>query len=113
VIALAASSALFAQSSGTSPGRPQNQQGIAGRPPDRGVSVAATERSCRPATITTLISSVDEDRRLDSRGQVKSEDVDVTRMILVTGVRFEQLIEPQRAAPSAEQRGNAERSSKN
>ena len=35
----------------------------------------------------------DEDRRLDSLGNVKSENVDVTRIILVNGAHFEQLIE--------------------
>jgi hypothetical protein len=42
-----------------------------------------------------------EDRRLDSLGQVKSENVDVTRMILVNGARFEQLMEHNGELPSA------------
>ena len=35
----------------------------------------------------------DEDRRLDSLGRLKSENADVTKMILVNGARFEQLME--------------------
>ena len=35
----------------------------------------------------------DEDRRLDMEGHVKSDDVDVSRTILVDGVPFEQLVE--------------------
>jgi len=34
----------------------------------------------------------DEDRRLDSEGHVKSQEVAVSRMILVNGVPFEQLV---------------------
>jgi hypothetical protein len=43
----------------------------------------------------------DEDRRLDSFGQVKSENVDVARMIMVNGGRFEQLLEHNGLPPSA------------
>jgi hypothetical protein len=42
----------------------------------------------------------DEDRRLNSLGQVKSENVDISRMILVNGARFEQLIEHNGQLPS-------------
>jgi len=45
----------------------------------------------------------DEDRRLDPLGQVKSENVEVTRMTLVNGIRFEQLIEHNGQLPSAEE----------
>jgi hypothetical protein len=45
----------------------------------------------------------DEDRRLDSLGKVKSENVDVTRMILVNGARFEQLMEHNGQLPSAKE----------
>ena len=103
VVALAASSALFAQSSGTSPGQPQNQQGMLDARQIVALSVAATERSWQARDYHYTYIERDEDRRLDSRGQVKSEDVDVTRMILVTGVRFEQLIEHNGQPPSAEQ----------
>ena len=35
----------------------------------------------------------DEDRRRDLAGHVKSEDVEVSKTILVNGVPFEQLVE--------------------
>jgi len=103
VVTLAASSALFAQSSGTSPGQPQNQQSMLDARQIVALSVAATERSWQARDYHYTYIERDEDRRLDSRGQVKSEDVDVTRMILVNGVRFEQLIEHNGQPPSAEQ----------
>jgi len=43
----------------------------------------------------------DEDRRLDSEGHLKSEDVDVSRVILVNGVPFDQLVERNGQPPSA------------
>src|SRR4029077_9014205 len=48
--------------------------------------------------------------RLDSLGQVKSESVDVTRMILVNGARFEQLMEHNGQLPSGKEqkKSNAE-----
>ena len=46
----------------------------------------------------------DEDRRLDSLGQVKSENVDVTRTIIVNGARFEQLLEHNGQPPSAKEK---------
>jgi hypothetical protein len=45
----------------------------------------------------------DDDRRVDSLGQVKSENVDVTRMMLVNGARFEQLMEHNGQIPSAKE----------
>jgi hypothetical protein len=45
----------------------------------------------------------DQDRRLDSQGQLKSEKIDVTRMILVNGARFAQLVERNGQLPSAEE----------
>jgi hypothetical protein len=45
----------------------------------------------------------DEDRRLDSEGRVKSEKVEVSIMILVDGVPFEQLLERDGRPPSAEE----------
>ena len=46
----------------------------------------------------------DQDRRLDSQGQLKSERVDVTRTILVNGARFGQLVERNGQLPSEEER---------
>jgi hypothetical protein len=62
-------------------------------------SIAATERSWQARDSYTFMER-DEDRRLDDLGKVKSEDVDVTRMILVNGARFEQLIEHNGQLPS-------------
>src|SRR5579864_3115707 len=44
-----------------------------------------------------------EDRRRDAAGHVKSQDVDVSRTILVNDVPFEQLIEHNGQPPSVEQ----------
>jgi len=45
----------------------------------------------------------DEDRRLDLAGHVKSENVEVSKTILVNGVPFEQLVERNGHTPSAAQ----------
>ena len=45
----------------------------------------------------------DEDRRRDSEGRVKSQDIDVSRTILIDGVPFEQLLERNGRSPSAEE----------
>ena len=106
LVMVAASAALFAQSSG--PDKPQNHAGVLDARQIVGQSVAATERSWQARDHYTYMER-DEDRRLDSLGQVKSEDVDVTRMILVNGARFEQLVEHNGQLPSAtEQRKSDE-----
>ena len=56
----------------------------------------------RRGSITPIMER-DESRRLDSDGHVKSEDVDVSRTILVNGVPFEQLVERNGRPPSAEE----------
>lgn len=45
----------------------------------------------------------DEDRRLDSLGQIRSENVDVTRMMLVNGARFGQVMEHNGQLPSVKE----------
>jgi hypothetical protein len=45
----------------------------------------------------------DQDRRVDTKGKVKSENIDVTKMILINGARFEQLMERNGQPPSAEE----------
>ncbi len=45
----------------------------------------------------------DENRRRDSEGRVKSQDIDVSRTILIDGVPFEQLLERNGRSPSAEE----------
>jgi hypothetical protein len=88
IIFLAASSGLFAQDNA-----PDVRQIVAS-------SIAATERSWQGRFQYTYMER-DEDRRLDSQGRVKSEKVDVSRMILVNGVPFEQLVERNGQPPSA------------
>jgi hypothetical protein len=98
---LAASSVLFAQNRG-----PEQLQDHASTPDARhiiGQSVVATERSLEARDRYTFVER-DHDRRLDSQGQLKSEKIDVTRMILVNGARFEQLVERNGQLPSAEEK---------
>jgi hypothetical protein len=66
-------------------------------------SIAATERSWQARNRFTYVER-DEDRRLDSRGEIKSENIDVTRMILVNGIRFEQLMEHNGQLPTASEK---------
>jgi hypothetical protein len=97
---LVASGALFAQSSG--PEKPRDQASVLDARQIVAQSIAATERSWQARDHYTFIER-DQDRRLDTLGQVKSENVDVTRMILVNGARFEQLMEHNGQLPSADE----------
>ena len=97
---LAASSVLFAQNRG--PERLQDHPSIADARHIIGQSVVATVRSLEARDRYTFVER-DHDRRLDSQGQLKSEKIDVTRMILVNGARFEQLVERNGQLPSAEE----------
>jgi len=65
-------------------------------------SIAATQRDWKARLHYTYIER-DENRRRDLAGRVKSEDVEVSKMILVNGVPFEQLVERNGKPPSAEQ----------
>ena len=65
-------------------------------------SIAATQRDWKARLHYTYIER-DENRRRDLAGRVKSEDVEVSKMILVNGVPFEQLVERNGQPPSAEQ----------
>ena len=89
LVMVAASAALCAQSSG--PDKPQNPPSVQDARRIVGQSVAATERSWQARDHYTYMER-DDDQRLDSLGNVKSENVDVTRMMLVNGARFEQLM---------------------
>ena len=107
-VVLAASSALIVQSGESSAVKPENQTSILDPNQIVELSIAATERNWLERDQYTYIER-DEDRRLDSLGEIKSEDAEVTKMILVNGARFEQLIEHDGHPPSAEeQRRNAE-----
>jgi hypothetical protein len=100
LVTVAASTALFAQSSG--PDAPQNYASVADARQIVGPSVVATQRSWQARDHYTYTER-DEDRRLNSIGQVKSENVDVTRMIVVNGARFEQLMQRNGQLPSAKE----------
>jgi hypothetical protein len=102
LVMLAASAALFAQSGGSSPDKLQNDAQVLDARQIVGLSVAATERSWQARDHYTYTER-SEDRRLNSLGQVKSENVDVTRMILVNGARFEELMEHNEKLPSAKE----------
>jgi len=101
IIMLAASFALFAQSDDF-PLIPQNHSSI---PDVRQIvesSIAATRRSWQLRLRYTYVER-DEDRRLDTEGRVKSDDVSVSKTILVNDVPFEQLMEHNGRPPSAEE----------
>ena len=100
LVMVVASTALFAQSSG--PDGAQNLASVLDARQIVGLSVAAAERSWQ-ARDHFAYTERDEDRRLDLLGHVKSENVDVTRMILVDGARFEQLLEHNGQLPSAKE----------
>jgi hypothetical protein len=96
LILLAASCALLAQNDVNSPNR-------ATVPDVRRIvesSVAATQRHWRAWVLYGYLER-DENRRLDLAGHVKSEEVDVSRALLVNGVQFEQLLERNGRPPSA------------
>jgi hypothetical protein len=97
LLAIAASTAVFAQSGG--PATPPNQASVVEARKVMLPSVLATERSWAMRDHYTYVER-DDDRRLNSLGQVKSENVDVTRMMVVNGARFEQLLEHNGQLPS-------------
>jgi hypothetical protein len=100
LLMMAASTALLAQSSG--PDTRLTHASVADTRQIVSPSVVATERSWQARDRYTYIER-DEDRRLNSLGQVKSETVDVTRMMVVNGARFEQLLEHNGQLPSAKE----------
>jgi hypothetical protein len=101
LVVVTAPSAVFAQNSG--PAKHQNLASVLDARQVVSQSVAATERSWQASDHYVYIERV-EDRRLDSLGQVKSEDIDVNRMILVNGARFRELMEHNGQIPSATER---------
>jgi len=102
LLMLAASSAVFAQTVGSFSAQFQNHASVLDARQIVNLSVAATERSWQARDQYTYMER-DEDRRLDSLGQVKSENIDLSRIILVNGARFEQLVEHNGHPPSAEE----------
>jgi hypothetical protein len=107
LVALAASFRLFAQTGECSPVNPPNHASILDPRQIMELSVAAAERNWHMWDDYTYMEH-DEDRRLDSRGQVKSEDAETSKMILVNGARFEQLVEHNGHPPSAEEQKKSE-----
>jgi hypothetical protein len=100
LVMVAASAALCAQSRG--PDKPQNPASVLDARQIVGQSVAATEHSWQTREHYTYMERV-EDQRLNPHGQVKSENVDVIRMILINGAPFEQLMEHNGQLPSAKE----------
>ena len=101
IIMLAASFALFAQSDDF----PVKSQDHSSVPDVRQIvesSIAATQRHWQARLHYTYLER-EESRRRDLAGRVKSEDVDVSRTILVNGVPFEQLVERNGQPPSVEE----------
>ena len=99
MILLAASSARFAQNKGSD--KPQNLPIVLDARQIVGQSLVAAELSWQARNAYIYIER-DEDRRLDSAGQVQSQNVDVTKMTLVNGIRFEELMEHNGQLPSAD-----------
>ena len=92
IMAFAAAAALFAQSDAKFRGRPPAPSILTDARQILGPFVAATERNWQAQDRYTHVER-DEDRRLDADGQVKSINVDVSRIILVNGAPFEQFLE--------------------
>ena len=66
------------------------------------LSIAVAERSWQARDHYSYLER-DEDRRIDSLGHVKSEDISVSRMVFVNDMRLEQLVEHNGQLPSAEE----------
>jgi hypothetical protein len=80
----------------------QNQTGVPDARQIMESSIAATQQHWQVRLRYTYIER-DENRRRDLAGRVKSEDVNVSRTILVDGVPFEQLVERNGQPPSTEE----------
>jgi len=100
LIVVASAVALFAQNTVRPADKAQNEPGVADVRHIVELSIAATERSWQSRDHYTYIE-IDEDRRLDARGQVQSADVDVSTIILVNGAPFEQLMKHNGKPPAA------------
>ena len=99
---LAASSPLFAQTGASFPPKPRKPASALDARQIMAASIAATQHSWQ-ARDSYSYTERDEDRRLDAHAQVRSDDVDVSRMTLVNGARFGQLLEHDGRPPSAEE----------
>jgi hypothetical protein len=98
---------LFAQGD-TSPVKSQDRSSAPDARLIMKASIAMTQRDRKGRLHYTYIER-DENRRRDLAGRVKSEDVEVSKMILVNGVPFEQLVERNGQPPSARQERKQQR----
>jgi hypothetical protein len=106
ILFFATAAVLFAQSNGSSPG-PQSHSNSLDARQIVGPSIAVTERNWQARGRYTYMAN-DESRRLDSGGRVRSQDVDVSRIILVNGAPIEQLVEHNGRPPTAEEQTRQE-----
>jgi hypothetical protein len=102
LVIVVSSATLFAQGGGSTPDQTQTQASVLDAGAIVRTSIAATEHSWEARGHYTYTER-DENRRLDARGQVKSDDVDVSRIILVNSARFERLLEHNGHPPSTEE----------
>jgi hypothetical protein len=102
-IIFAAAAALFGQSGGSFGGQPRHHSILTDARQIIEPSVAVAERDWQ-ARDRYAYMECDESRRLDSQGRVKSQDVDVSRIVLVNGAPFEQLVEHNGRPPTADER---------
>ena len=110
-IVMLAAAALFAQAqSDTFPAKSQNHSSVLDVRQIVESSIAATQRHWQTRLQYTYVER-DEDRRLDSEGRVKSEEVDVSRTILVNGVPFGNSWNAAGSLPRPRRNGNRKRSS--
>ncbi len=103
---LTGSSVILGQAGGKPPAKPQDPTNVLDARQIVALSVAATERNW-DARDDYKYTERDQDRRLDPLGRVKSENVDVSRTIVVNGARFEQLVEHNGHPPSAEEQSKS------
>ena len=66
-------------------------------------SITTAERSWKAREHYTYTQR-DEEKRLDTKGRVKSQDVDVSKVIFVNGAPFEQLVQHNGGALTSEQK---------
>jgi hypothetical protein len=104
-VLLAASSALLAQDSALR--RHPTETSVLDAREIVTRSIAAAERSWQARGHYIYVER-DEDRRLNSSGQVESQNIDVARMTVVNGARFEQLLEHNGQLPTAKDRRKSE-----
>jgi hypothetical protein len=103
---LTVSFVLVAQTGGSIRATPQKYASALDAHQIVDLSVAATERNWDARDGYTYMER-DQDRRLVSLGQIKSENVEVTKTIVVNGTHFEQLVEHNGHAPSAEEQSRS------